>query len=111
MKITPYQSENGKWLALMDFDNNTFMPFFGASKADAVNRAEAFLEREKARWLRADSSGTENLTSERPAGKGQVFLGKVWMLNRETGERARVDAGEVAGFESRGYVRGGPRSK
>ncbi len=39
------------------------------------------------------------------------FAGKVWMLNRSTGERARVLPGEVESYASRGFERGGPRSK
>jgi len=44
-------------------------------------------------------------------GRGECFAGKVWMLNRSTGERARVLPGEVADYAAKGYERGGPRSK
>ncbi len=44
-------------------------------------------------------------------GRGECFTGKVWMLNRSTNERARVDPGEVESYASRGFERGGPRSK
>jgi len=44
-------------------------------------------------------------------GRGECFAGKVWMLNRATGERARVASGEVADYVAKGYERGGPRSK
>ncbi len=43
--------------------------------------------------------------------QGAQFAGKVWMLNRATGERARVLPGEVESYTSRGFERGGPRSK
>jgi hypothetical protein len=43
-------------------------------------------------------------------GRGKANIGKVWMVNKATGQRARVEAGSVDDFQSRGYVRGGPRS-
>jgi hypothetical protein len=44
-------------------------------------------------------------------GRGGMFVGKVWMLNRSTGERARVLPGEVADYVAKGFEKGGPRSK
>lgn len=38
-------------------------------------------------------------------------VGKAWMLNRVTGERARVDVSQVAVYEAKGFIKGGPRSK
>lgn len=43
-------------------------------------------------------------------GRGKANIGKVWMVNKATGQRARVEADSVSDFQSRGYVRGGPRS-
>ena len=39
------------------------------------------------------------------------FAGKVWMLNRSTGERARVHHNDVAEYQCKGFVLGGPRSR
>lgn len=38
-------------------------------------------------------------------------IGKVWMLNRQTSHRVRIEADQVSKYEWMGYVRGGPRSK
>ena len=38
-------------------------------------------------------------------------IGKIWMLNRQTGERVRVMPNEVVEYEIKGYIKGGPRSK
>ncbi len=46
-----------------------------------------------------------------PQGRSGSFVGKVWMLNRATGERARVEPHRVVAFEACGFERGGPRSK
>lgn len=39
------------------------------------------------------------------------LAGKVWMINRSTQTKTRVDPSQVAEFETRGFVRGGPRSR
>lgn len=116
MKITAYRSEEGCWLAMIDF-GRAYMPFFANTKDEAVAKATSFLEAEKARQLRLVGSASqvaaepENRTSVNPGGRGLHFAGKVWMLNRQTGHKVRVDPLAVAGFEATGYVRGGPRSK
>lgn len=45
------------------------------------------------------------------SGRGQGFVGKVWMLNRETGHKCRVEPGSVEGMIQAGYCKAGPRSK
>lgn len=120
MKITCYQSTEAavvmQWLAYMDLGNCS-MCFFGNTEAAARANAQRFFDREKARQLHLHGAASqvagdvENLTHGATDNQQHRFSGKVWMLNRASGERARVDAGEVASFEARGYVRGGPRSK
>jgi hypothetical protein len=37
------------------------------------------------------------------------WIGTIWMLNRETGERARVKPSEVVEYETKGFIRRGIR--
>lgn len=120
MKITMYQSTDCPiakiWLAHMDFGNDTYMSFFGPTAEAAEKRANDWYDKERARQLRiVGSSEQEEIAKPKNNGsgdgRGQHFLGKVWMINRTTGHKARVEPSEVSGFEASGYVRGGPRSK
>lgn len=36
--------------------------------------------------------------------------GKIWMVNRQSGHKTRIDPSLMQEFEERGYIRGGPRS-
>lgn len=36
--------------------------------------------------------------------------GKVWMVNKQTGDKKRIAESEIVQYEWAGYVRGGPRS-
>lgn len=121
--VVTYHSQNAKpheaWIGyvVLSDGNQLQIRISAASEQQVIARAQAFWSAEKARQDRVRASigtdiatGGENLISERPSGKGQLFLGKVWMLRRQTGERARVEAGEVAGYEARGYIKAGPRS-
>jgi len=49
--------------------------------------------------------------ASRGAHLAEMFGGKVWMLNRATGERARVLPDEVESYAAKGFEKGGPRSK
>lgn len=122
--VVTYHSQNAKphecWIGyvVLSDGNQLQVRISGATEQAVIDKARWFWASEKARQDRARASigdqaasDGENLISDRPSGKGQVFLGKVWMLNRATGERARVDAGEVGNYEGRGFVKGGPRSK
>jgi hypothetical protein len=49
--------------------------------------------------------------STTPSPEATGLAGKVWMLNRTSGHRARINASELDSYLSQGYVKGGPRSK
>ena len=125
-----------KWLAHLNLGNDIFMSFLRGSKADAEAAARDWYERESKRFKHQDScdmdgevkvvnsAGGWNATA--PTGEnwgsnsgwgtpvdGRVaaFAGKVWMLNRTTGERARIEVGLVAEYEGKGFIKAGPRSK
>lgn len=91
--------------------------FCAGSEQGVIDRARAFYEREKARQDRlygstvAAADNDEAEVNAAGPSREQVFTGKVWMLNRETGERARVSPGEVGSYIARGFNKAGPRSK
>lgn len=62
---------------------------------------------------RFKSSHPDQVKSDCPAKPKSTHgnVGKAWMLNRATGERARVDVGQIAEYEAKGFIKGGPRSK
>lgn len=118
MKITTYHNPNEKhaWVALVELPPRLYMPFFGPTEEMARMAAENWFQYERQRKI-VGSVATEvattpdNRTGYNPGGRGTQFIGKVWMLNRQTGERARIDVAEISQYEARGYVKGGPRSK
>lgn len=112
--------------------------FMGASEGAVIAEAQAFIrgERPVKPWERETTpKAYEAYKAEKPSistervgdaylttvtvpapkqpgiGRGQGFVGKVWMLNRKTGERARVDVAEQISYEDMGFVKAGPRSK
>jgi hypothetical protein len=126
------------WLGYVVMPNGKRLeiPFFGDSEQNVRTRALAFWDKESARQRSlgaADLEPVADIDQDEPAklvmaqrpkpaakpaaapgkgpGKGKVFKGKVWMINRKNGERARVDPAYVTAYETRGFVRGGPRSK
>lgn len=124
IKVVTYFSDrpnspNEKWsgCCILPSGQRLEIWFCAGSEQAVIERAQAFYAREKARQDRlyastkaaADNDEVEEVV--RTSGKGAQFVGKVWMLNRATGERARVLPGEVASYAAQGYVRGGPRSK
>lgn len=122
------------WLGYVVMPNGKRLeiPFFGDSEQNVRLRALAFWDKESARQRSLGAADLEPVADidqdDKPApakiiyakpaaapgkgpGKGKVFKGKVWMINRKNGERARVEPSQVPAFEARGFVRGGPRSK
>lgn len=122
--VATYHSTNAKpdelWLGycILPSGQQLLVRFSGATEESVIAKARAFYEKEKARQDRlygstaaaADNDAISD-DDDVPSGRGVQFVGKVWMLNRETGERARVIPAEVADYAAKGYVRGGPRSK
>lgn len=121
MNITTWKSlTEDRYLAQLELGNDLRMSFFGATEAEAKSRAEAWYAAEKKRqerlWpekarevaLTAEERTSNNLQA---SNYGHGLRGMVWMFNRATGDRKRVQPSEVAGLEWAGYQRGGPRSK
>jgi len=123
-----------KWLAHLNLGNDIFMSFLRGSKVDAETAARDWYERESKRFKHKDSCDIDGEVKVVEAkkdeawatgqqwgsgdgwgtpvdGRAAAFTGKVWMLNRTTGERARIEAGLVAEYEGKGFIKAGPRSK
>lgn len=120
-EFTTYHSTNAtpdnEWIA---YANGWQVRCVGATEQEAKDRALALWNRERARWDNVPHSDTvkpsqhEEIAIAR-GGWGEVkqhhLAGKVWLMNRTTGHKCRVSAGEVAGLMGQGYVKAGPRSK
>lgn len=112
-----------KWLAHLNLGNDLFMSFLRGTKKEAEDAARDWYERESKRFKHQDSCNMdgegkkEDGCGDVPASNGwgssgdHKMIGKVWMLNRTTGERTRIDGGLVAEYEGKGFVKAGPRSK
>jgi hypothetical protein len=117
MNILTYHSEDAlahkAWIAYPCIDGLFLVRCEAATKEEAVARAEAWYAKESAKQARivGDSEEDHEPSTFNRAMKGHHFEGKVWMLNRATGKRARVMHHEVASWRGMGYVEAGPRSK
>lgn len=107
--IVTYRSENAPreeltWMAQVVLPNNNYwgVYFTGSTEQEAVLKAIKCWNAEEAK-LNPDGSKVD--------GRGSHFAGKVWMIHKQTREKIRIDAGQVAEYEFKGYERGGPRSK
>lgn len=112
MQITTYQSIKAwpekRWLASLDIGNNLLMSFFAKTEQEAIDAANRWWE---LRMQREAELNASPFNSEAVIDGREALGGKLWMLNRMTGHRARINASELALYEGRGYVKGGPRSK
>lgn len=128
-EVATYHSTNAKpeeaWLGyciLPKDGSQLLVRFSGATEAAVISKAQSWYDKEKRRqdtlyastaaaadndWM-ADA-GT--LATSRGSHLAAMFTGKVWMLNRATGERARVLPAEVVDYAAKGFERSGPRSK
>lgn len=122
--VVTYHSQNAKpheaWIGyvVLSDGNQLQVRISAATEAAVIAKAQAFWATEKERQDRVrasvggeDAPEGENLIQGAAINNQHRFSGKVWLLNRTTGERARVEANRVGDYESRGFVKGGPRSK
>lgn len=91
--------------------------FFGATEDEAKLKARKWVGevssveyRERMAELKPADIKPETSDNE-GAGRGKHFAGKVWLLNRATGHKCRVEPDQVEGLMQNGYVKAGPRSK
>lgn len=134
IRVLTYHSENASqdqsWAGCCVLPNGKRLEiwFCGPTEEWVRNRAQAFYDREKVRQdqlygstIAAAANHLREIADDdlkktmvdaiQASGRGAQFVGKVWMLNRATGERARVLPAEVADYAAKGFERGGPRSK
>jgi hypothetical protein len=123
IRVYEGQSEWGsdKYIAHMNLGSDIYMSFFGPTAKEAEDKARSWYETERKRAERIDPSIKSNQSGSsdgwgdtdgwsKPDTRGMHFAGKVWMVNKSTGEKKRIDPSEQSLYEGRGFVRGGPRS-
>lgn len=110
-----------RFLVHMNLGSDIYMSFFGSSAKEAEDKARNWYENERKRAERIDPSIKSAATVSndgwgdtggwsKPDTRGMHFAGKIWMVNKSTGDKKRIDPSEQSLYEGRGYVRGGPRS-
>lgn len=113
-----------KWLAHLNLGNDLFMSFLRGTKKEAESAAREWYERESKRFKHQDSCGMDSApkmptwgnndgwsnASREPTKGHHGMTGKIWMVNKATNDKKRIDPSEQAVYEANGYVRGGPRS-
>lgn len=135
MQIATYKISNSvesfdvpDWLAFIVLPNGKLwdVRFSGATEEEAKLKAIELWESERVKaglipndpayssfvdpWSEVSSSSKpEKLTSG--LGRGSHLRGKTWMRHKETRDLIAVPLTEITLYESRGYERGGPRSK
>lgn len=120
IKVVTYHSHNSKpeeqfigYIVLPD-GNQWQVRFSSNSEAAVIAKATALYRKEKERLN--NLYGKSDIEVDKPAnhvkssGRGAHFAGKVWVVNRQLHDLKRIEASELASYEARGYVRGGPRS-
>lgn len=87
---------------------------FGISEAAALERATRFYKNEVDKLTysqRLGATPTRVISTNVGQSRGVGFAGKIWVINRTTHERKRVDASEVENLLANGWIKGGPRTK
>ena len=125
--VVTYHSANAKpaesWIAYVVLSNGEYwlVRCVGPTEDAATERARNLYSGELARAKRLQSPEAyrrDNELGPKPKPEGGWTTapaghhsGKLWVLNRSTGHRARIDASEFAGYQTKGYVKAGPRSR
>ncbi len=127
VKIISYFSEepiapNMAWLAYVILPSGKMwdVRFNGSTKEAAIESAKRLYLSELARF-KTNREDIEN-DKVKPVARGKKAprslpsvkksrgKGQIWVVNRKTGKRARIDPASLAEYESKGFVKGGPRS-
>ena len=108
--IVTYESKNvsnpkERWMVYAVLPNGELwlVRCTGETEEIAAHKAKTLYESERAKIKNIEEEADKALKQHRNAGK-------VWMINKTTGDKKRIDPDEIAQYEWAGYVRGGPRS-
>lgn len=111
--IVTYKSKNAsnpkeRWMAYAVLPNGELwlVRCTGETEEIAAHKAKTLYENEKAK-SKIKKEMLDNFV-DKPSQHHNA--GKVWMINKQTGDKKRVAESEIAQYEWAGYVRGGPRS-
>ena len=88
----------------------------GSSPEEAKSKAQEFINNEierQRKLYRAPETDGDGEATPAPvmSGRGQCFVGKVWVANRQTKQIRRVTTQEADIMLSQGWVKAGPRTK
>lgn len=111
--IVTYESKNvsnskERWMAYAVLPNGDLwlVRCTGETEEIAATKARTLYESERAK---VKPSVSDYLNKEAKSSQHHN-AGKVWMVNKQTGDKKRVKPEEVNNLIWAGYVRGGPRS-
>lgn len=106
-------SDDWSWVAMFHNPANNiaqYVNFHGKSENEAREMAinwwrKTFAVREarQSDLANSHSSGNRLASMETGVGRGKVFIGKKWMINRKTKGRARVAESDIAEYQAKGY--------
>jgi predicted RNase H-like HicB family nuclease len=106
-------SEEWSWVAMFYNPANNMaqmVNFHGKTENEAREMAVnwwrktfAIREPRQSDLAASDSSGHRVASVEGGCGRGKVFIGKKWMINRKTKERARVAESDIATYQANGF--------
>ena len=117
MNIITYHSSNAKpheaWLAYVELANGEqwLVRCTGHTELEAKTKCQVLWDREQKKYVLSNAAkDVEPIKTSRGAHL-HGLAGKVWVINRSTHHLCRIDPNELASYEVKGYVKGGPRSK
>lgn len=119
IKVITYHSSNAKpdeqWLGyvVLSDGNQWLVRFSGSNEQAVITKARSFYMLEKSRLAKLHGNQEDDRNDVRviQTNRGHHLAGLVWVINRELHDLKRIKPEELAGYEARGYVKGGPRSK
>jgi hypothetical protein len=94
--------------------NSSVLPyhFIGSTEEDARAQLQEWLNRPRGKAPEAVLEEDGEQSKEiRVGGRGASLVGKVWMGNKETKEKIRVDPSEVGKYLNMGFIKAGPRTQ
>lgn len=111
--VITYESKNARpferWQAYAVLPNGEpwLVRCVGETEEIAAAKARTLYENESAKLKKLDI-----ITNKYYEDKSSQHhnAGKVWMVNKQTGDKKRIAESEIVQYEWAGYVRGGPRS-
>lgn len=122
LNFITYHSKNApsdqQWLCYIILDDGEpwRVSFVGITEEECKTNATNLWNKEKAKVIglgykfEGERVSEENIQEDASEITTHKNAGKVWMVNTFMEHLCRVSPEEVASYEARGYIKGGPRS-